>query len=217
MFFASASFVMLNVGAASADGCYLFGTNGPDYLKAPNNGCPYTIVGYAGNDTLIGNITPENFLFPGTNGGATTGKDKMTGGDSSGPDFFVWDEQPGEPATITGDIITDFNVTKGDIIFLGGPCYYLDITCTWIGTSAFSGVAGQVRFQPATVLDSTSQVQADFTGSGEIDFVINLTNGALIPEDGEGISFTLPDHRVLGRVHNQRRTRASAPEFYNLR
>ena len=92
---ASASFVFLAGGAARADCVYfLDGTNGNDYLKAPNNGCCWNILGYGGNDILIGNLAAYNELFPGTNNGPPG--DTMTGGDPTGPRAarFAKDDSP---------------------------------------------------------------------------------------------------------------------------
>jgi hypothetical protein len=185
LLFALACLGVLDAGAANAN-CFLTGTQHDDYLQAPNNGCDYYILGYGGNDTMIGNSAID-CLYPGTNGGLHPGVDTMTGGSATNPDFFVWDSDP--PATINNDRITDFNESKGDIIFLGGPCSYESVTCSFIGSAQFDGVAGEVRYQPPASYPGTSQIQADFTGAGTADFVINLTNGASV--DSNGVSFTV--------------------------
>src|ERR1041385_3751828 len=135
LFFASASFVMFNAGTAHAI-CLLQGTDGNDYLQAPNDGCHYAILGKGGNDNMIGNNL-SGCIFPGTNG-APPGSDLMAGA-ALQPEFYVWDNAP--PSQETGDVISNFDQSKGDGIFLGGPCLYESLSCTFIGAAQFHGIA----------------------------------------------------------------------------
>ena len=203
LFFALLSFVMFDTSSAHAI-CLLQGTQHNDYLQAPNDGCPYAILAYGGNDTLIGNnIT--GCQFPGTNGGLEPGIDTMTGGAPSAADWFIWDNS--NYAAETDDVITDFSETKGDAIFLAGPC--LGKHCTFIGGEPFHGIVGEVRYQLPSATGQPSQVQADFTGSGTADFVINLTNGALVTSSG--IAFVYPDCPPAGPARKHRPTGAAVP------
>lgn len=121
-----------------------------------------SLTGNAGNDTLVGLGGDDNLL-----GGA--GIDMLTGG--SGADLFRFGAL-NESNTLGYDTITDFDSGEGDKIDLGR----LDASTkkggnqafTFIGTSGFSGVAGQLNF-------TGGHVEADINGDGLADFGIHLT------------------------------------------
>jgi Ca2+-binding RTX toxin-like protein len=107
-------------GSTHAD--TLWGNNGVNVLNGMNGND--TLKGFGGADTLIGN---------------------------GGADLFVWGSTSHTGVTAaTADVITDFNRSQGDRIDLssidanlvssGGQAF------TFIGTAAFSGAPGQLRY-----------------------------------------------------------------------
>jgi Ca2+-binding RTX toxin-like protein len=134
-------------GSAETDGAFsLFGGPGNDSL-----------AGGAGNDIIQGSL----------------GADTLTG--RGGADTFKYRTASDSTAAST-DTITDF--TSGDVINLsivdantnsGG-----DQAFAFIGSSAFSGVAGQLRAQQQT--GNAWLVQGDVDGNGTADLSLNLTS-----------------------------------------
>jgi Ca2+-binding RTX toxin-like protein len=125
------------------------------------------LLGGDGNDTLSGGI--GNDLVEGG-----TGRDFLTGGD--GLDRFRFDDGHFSGTTdVTADRIFDFSQSQGDRIDLsltdaisGGA----DNAFTFIGTGAFTGVAGQLRFQQFG--GSFTLVSGDTNGDGLADFAIRV-------------------------------------------
>jgi len=141
------------------------GQAGIDFLQGAELGD--VLDGGADNDVIVGGI----------------GKDTMTGG--TGADAFRFDDgEFGGATTNTADIITDFNHADGDRIRLnlvdavnGGG----DNAFSFIGTTAFGSVAGQLRYQ---VISGNTYVQGDTDGNGVADFMIRLNgNIALVAGD----------------------------------
>ncbi|WP_304608584.1 calcium-binding protein [Inquilinus sp. Marseille-Q2685] len=123
--------------------------------------------GYAGDDVLRG-------------GG---GQDTLYG--DAGADKFVF-TATSDSNTVTGvDVIADFGQDQADKIDLAGIDANTgvagDQAFTFIGTSAFSGAAGQLRFE--TTADGTV-IQGDVNGDKVIDLQI-LADGS--------VSFTASD------------------------
>ncbi|PWC43591.1 M10 family metallopeptidase C-terminal domain-containing protein, partial [Azospirillum sp. TSO22-1] len=115
------------------------------------------IQGGAGNDTLTG-------------GG---GSDTLTG--AAGADWFKF----GTADVVTGanaDRITDF-VAGTDMIDVSGvdanSAVSGDQLYSFIGTSAFSGTAGQLRY--AVLGDGTTHLYGDHNGDRNADFELVLT------------------------------------------
>lgn len=116
-----------------------------------------SITGGAGADTLSG-------------GG---GADTLTGG--AGADRFALsdaaDSPPAAPVTIA-----DFSTADGDRIDLSGmdaiSATPADDAFTFVGTAAFTNVAGQLRIQAA---GADLQLLGDVNGDGTADFTIILT------------------------------------------
>lgn len=131
-------------------------------------------VGSDFNDTLTGN-RDHNMLSGGAgddildgdkgndtlNGGL--GADRMTGG--NGRDTFVFDA-----IDTARDVITDFKV-KQDVIDLSGidaiDGTFDDDAFSFLGSAAFSNVAGQLRF-------ANGILEGDVNGDGVADFSIQL-------------------------------------------
>jgi len=144
---------------------FLYGDDGNDVLIGAELGDVFQ--GGAGNDLLIGGL----------------GRDDMTGG--LGADAFRFDDgEFGGNTNATADIITDFNRGQGDKIRLnlvdavnGGA----DNAFSFIGTVAFSNVAGQLRYQ---VINGNTFVSGDTNGDAAADFMLRLNgNIALIATD----------------------------------
>ena len=125
-----------------------------------------TIYGREGNDVIQGGAG-NDWL----NGGA--GADRLTGG--AGADQFVFSAVSESTAPVR-DVITDFIHSQGDVIALtaidansvaGGNQAF-----AFIGTSAFSGAAGQLRYEMS---GGNTLVSGDVNGDGVADFQVQLT------------------------------------------
>jgi uncharacterized protein len=143
----------------------LFGDAGDDFLS-----------GLDGNDMLYGGEGIDS-LFGGN------GVDTLWGG--TGADIFNFTAVGDSGATrATADIIGDFNRAQGDrigltaidAIFGGG-----DDAFSFIGTGAFTNVAGQLRYD---VVNGTSFVSGDTNGDGVADFIIRV-NGVINLQSGD--------------------------------
>lgn len=122
-----------------------------------------TLLGGAGNDILRGGL----------------GADMMTGG--SGNDIFVLAKTDSGKTIDKADTILDF-ISGQDIIDLSEidanvKTKGVEDAFTFIGDSAFSKTAGELRFE---VVGSDIDVQADWNGDGKVDFMIHLTNVASV-------------------------------------
>lgn len=146
---------------------WLYGDDGKDNLHGGagndmlygGNGAD-TLVGGEGNDRIWGGIHAD--LIEGG-----VGNDRMSGG--AGADTFLFrDESFGDR-----DVIVDFE--KGDRISLSVMDANLNTEANeafrFIGTNAFSGKAGELRFQRGA---EGVVCSADMTGDGVADFTISL-------------------------------------------
>ena len=156
----------------------LFGEDGNDRLWGEAGAD--TLYGGAGDDRLFGG-DGDDALFggPGADillGGA--GRDTMTGG--PGADLFVFlaasDSLPGASRR---DVILDFEagIDRIDLSRIDAvPATPGDDAFRFIGTAAFSGSAGELRYNGLVV-------QADLTGNGLTDLAIELRGGATLTAD----------------------------------
>jgi Ca2+-binding RTX toxin-like protein len=133
------------------------------------------IYGRGGNDTLLGGIGNDT-LSGGAGadvlkGGA--GQDRMTGGLEA--DLFVFTKgATGGNTLSTCDVIADFDSLEGDRISIklidadttNGAS---DDAFAWIGTAAFNGTAGQLRYNTA---GGDTYIEGDTNGDAEADFLI---------------------------------------------
>jgi hypothetical protein len=130
-----------------------------------------TILGLGGDDILAGDAGNDIL-----NGGA--GADRLTGG--LGKDEFVYNAV-GESTPGARDVITDFSRSQNDKISLSGIDANSQVTgnqaFAFIGAAAFSGVAGQLRFEQ---IGGNTFVSGDVNGDRVADFQIELT-GAITP------------------------------------
>lgn len=145
---------LVKTGTDKAD--VLHGGDGDDHLSggAGND----KLLGGAGEDTLAGGIGKDIVT-----GG--TGKDVLWGG--GGADTFVFGKGAVDKSAI--DIIRDFSHAQGDRIDLAGidadAGRQGDQAFHLIGTSAFSGDAGELRY-------ASGSLQGDVDGDGIADFSI---------------------------------------------
>ncbi|MFE0756741.1 M10 family metallopeptidase C-terminal domain-containing protein [Inquilinus sp. NPDC058860] len=122
------------------------------------------------NDTLVGSAGAN--VLQGYNG-----KDTLTG--NGGADRFVYGSTGASAVGANRDVITDFSHAQADRIDLSG----IDANTgaagnqafAFIGSGAFTGVAGQLRF---AVSGGQTVVAGDVNGDGASDFQIQL-NGSI--------------------------------------
>ena len=146
----------------------LLGLDGNDYM-----------LGGTGNDTLKGG-GGKDYLIGGR------GKDILTGG--GGKDWFVFRDVTDSNAVKLrkNDVIRNFD-DRGivqDIIDLSqidaDTTRNGDQNFAWIGNNAFSGVAGELRYETTNTM---SFVQADVDGDGVRDFLVRLVGRQSLDTD----------------------------------
>ncbi|MTH61249.1 calcium-binding protein [Paracoccus litorisediminis] len=123
------------------------------------------LLGAAGNDRLIGGTGNDQL-----NGGA--GADMLTGG--VGADTFVFAALSDSTVATAGrDVIVDFQGGAGDRIDLRAIDANTSVSdnqaFSWLGTAAFSGTAGQLRYQQQ---NGDTFVYGDANGDRVADFAI---------------------------------------------
>lgn len=137
-----------------------------------------TLTGGGGSDILTGS-TGDDTLSGGTgndtlSGGA--GRDTMEGG--TGADIFVF--ATGDSSSAIFDEITGFSSVEKDIINLvavdANANLAGDQALTFIGSAAFSNVAGQLRVHAGTASGGgvATIIDGDTNGDGTADFSIAL-------------------------------------------
>lgn len=152
------------VGTGNGSGNRIIGSGGSD-----------TIAGLGGNDVLIGGI--GNDVITGGDradqliGGA--GFDVMTGG--AGADLFRFGEGDLLLSRSFADRITDFSRAEGDRVRLievdADRTAEGDQAFRWIGAGAFTGRAGELRFDAA---QGNTFIHGDTDGDGLADFFVRL-------------------------------------------
>jgi Ca2+-binding RTX toxin-like protein len=140
------------------------GSNHDDVMtgNALGNG----LIGYDGADTLSGGGNNDTLR-----GGS--GADVLNGG--TGADYFSYTAVSDSTALAT-DTIQDFQAGT-DLISLrlidaDGNSVNGDTAFAFLGTGAFTGTAGQLRYDSG---GGTTTVSADVDGNGTADIIINLT------------------------------------------
>jgi hypothetical protein len=149
-------------GGGGAD--KLFGDGGADTLSGDDG--DDIVRGLGGRDTLLGGDGADLL-----HGGA--GQDTLTGG--AGRDVFQFRDGDFGPTRGLADLITDFSHADHEKIQL----HLADADTTtagnqafaWIGSGAFTGVAGQLRYAHAA---GDTYVEGDLDGDGLADFAIAL-------------------------------------------
>ncbi|RME14188.1 MAG: hypothetical protein D6801_09700 [Alphaproteobacteria bacterium] len=156
-------------GGAGSDA--LFGDGGKDMLMGQGGGD--WLDGGAGDDSLDGGSGSDSLV--GGNGDDTldggAGVDLLAGG--NGADTFAFDEGDTGTGADSSDAITDFEVGTDtidlsaiDAVSGGG-----DDAFSFVGTAAFSGTAGELRYEQVS---GSTLVQADTDGDGNSDLDIVL-------------------------------------------
>ena len=154
------------------DGVTLTGSPGSNTLTG--GAAEDSLYGLGGNDSLNGNGGAD-FIDGGSGndtirGGA--GADRLFGG--SGADRFTYGSVNDSPSA-GYDVIEDFSRGQNDRIALsdidanavaGGNQSF-----AWIGSAAFTNVAGQLRYQAS---GGDAFVMGDTNGDGSADFMIRL-------------------------------------------
>lgn len=137
-----------------ADGLVLIGTGAANTLTGST--AEDTLSGLAGRDTLIGGA----------------GADTLIGG--IGADLFQFKALT-DSTVSAPDFIADFSIAEGDRIALSALDANVNRPAnqafTFIGTSAFTGVAGQLHY---TQSDGDTFVSGDVNGDKVADFMIQL-------------------------------------------
>jgi Ca2+-binding RTX toxin-like protein len=169
----SSDFVVATNGTAATSSVIAQGTTSPNAVTGTSgadtlNGTAAadSITGGAGNDKINGGAG-DDLIWGGL------GTDTLTGG--TGQDHFVFAAKSDSAPGSARDVITDFTQSE-DVIDLS----QLDAIAasaahdafSWIGQSAFSGAAGQLR---ASAYSYGTVVQGDINGDKVVDFEILLS------------------------------------------
>jgi Ca2+-binding RTX toxin-like protein len=127
--------------------------------------------GYGGNDTLFGE-TGNDLLY------GDAGADMLYGG--TGGDWFFFHSAADTTDGVRHDHIFDFSSAEGDRILLDGidanSAVAGDQAFTYIGSAAFTGVAGQLNYLGGFV-------QGDTNGDRVADFMIQVNASSLSASD----------------------------------
>src|SRR5262249_30171549 len=129
------------------------------------------INGQGGNDVLAGGAGDDVI-----SGGV--GVDQLSGGADA--DLFIFLKPDTGKTLATADTILDFDTGSGDIVDLSGIDANSangtgDDVFSFVGTAAFSKVAGELRYE---VSGADVVVSGDLNGDGKADLMIHLTNVA---------------------------------------
>lgn len=140
------------------------------------------MLGQAGDDRLLGGDGDDRLLGGGGNddlvGGL--GRDVITGG--IGQDNLLFDDGETGATRATADVVTDFSQGDGDRINLrfvdaDTRSASVDDAFSFIGTGAFTGVAGQLRYETVA---GTSWVMGDTDGDGAADLFVRVNGGVAL-------------------------------------
>ena len=152
-----------------------FGASGNDKLTL--GGGNDLGVGGAGRDTLLGGEGKDTMTGDANNDTLTggSGADRQSGG--TGADIFVFvSRTDSRVALAEQDQITDFDRAERDKLDLSAldadPAVAGNQSFRFIGTGAFTGVHGQLRYQ---VSNGDATVSGDVNGDMKADFAILLS------------------------------------------
>lgn len=156
---------LANTIFGNAEGNLLAGMDGNDTIRGGDG--EDVIDGTFGNDKLYGDAGDD--LLAGSGG-----RDSLTGG--AGADLFVFADGDFSGTTAaSADMILDFSKAQGDRIEMSlvdaRTATAGDQAFSWIGTGAFSGVAGQLRYAQS---GGDTLVYGDTNGDRVADFAIRL-------------------------------------------
>lgn len=165
---------VLSFGGSTAAAATLNGNELGNTIQANSN--TDTIDGGAGNDRLFGGGGNDTLIGGAGNDAlkGDVGTDTLLGG--LGADTFVYnDGEFGGLSAPTAERIADFSHAEGDRIDVSlvdaNSALAGDQTFAFLGTGAFSGTAGQLRYQQ---ISGNTYVQGDLNGDGAADFWIRL-------------------------------------------
>jgi len=173
------------------DGNNVTGTSGSDSISATSTNVALrtsneedSVFGRDGHDTIQGMAGDDELYGEGGNdtlvGGS--GADRLTGG--LGKDQHVYNSVS-ESTASARDVILDFSRAQGDKISLSAidsnSLVSSNQAFTFIGTAAFSNVAGQLRYETS---GGVTTISGDVDGDSVADLVIQLSGSiALISSD----------------------------------
>jgi Ca2+-binding RTX toxin-like protein len=163
---------------AGAGNDFVFGGDGADRLLG-DDGNDY-LDGGAGDDSLMGGLG-NDILVGGAGNDSLAGgmgSDILTGG--AGADKFIF--SAGELRGLAErDWITDFSRAEGDRIAINGidanTTTTADDKFVFIGQSAFSGHAGELRYD---IVDGQTLIYGDTDGDKQADIYLGLTNAVIL-------------------------------------
>jgi serralysin len=137
-----------------------------------------TLNGGGGDDALVGGDGKDRLIGGGGVDTLTGGKDADMLNGGGGKDRFVFAAGDSNGSKI--DTIADFD-TASDRIDLSALAEDLGARLDFIGTSAFSNTAGEVRYR---AVGTDTRVQVDTDGDGSADLTI-LCTGAITFEQND--------------------------------
>ncbi|HUH48499.1 MAG TPA: calcium-binding protein, partial [Mycoplana sp.] len=162
------------------------GTGNVQSNTITGNGGANTLKGLGGNDVLLGGRGNDRLYGDSGNDklNGAAGADTLFGG--SGADTFVFRAVSDSTVASTGrDTIVDFSKAAGDRIDLSAidarPASSADNAFVFIGKSAFTKCAGELRYQKS---GSDTLILGDTNGDGRADFSI-LVSGSVAFAKGD--------------------------------
>lgn len=153
------------------------GREGNDLLRGRDGAD--RLVGGGGDDSLSGGLGGDQLIGGKGDDVLTGGKggDDLRGGE--GADLFVF-ARASESGSGQRDLLLDFSRSEGDTIDLA-QISDPQAPLAFIGEGAFSGTAGEVRFDHRA--SAGTRILADLDGDGDSDFAVALAGDFAIRED----------------------------------
>jgi Ca2+-binding RTX toxin-like protein len=154
----------------------LSGRQGDDLIKGGAD--DDVLWGNDGNDKLYGN-KGNDYLIGGNGDDKLVGfedYDQMVGG--NGRDLFQFGLGDSTATREGADLIRDFDQAEHDVIRV----MHFSSSVAWgfIGTDAFSGAAGEVRYEQAGLM---TYIEADRDGDGHSDLTVALLGSFTLTAD----------------------------------
>ena len=159
-----------NYSLSNVDQIYVFAAQGNDRTVDASGvtGGSLDLIQFfsdAGDETFIGSQQADQFYF-------SDGSDSFTGG--AGADVYFITSlgtqfSPASEVAIDGDIITDMGFD--DTIDFSATQFNDPVAATFIGSGAFTGTSGQIRYQ---VTGGNTLIQADNNGDGISDATLTI-------------------------------------------